>query len=132
MIDAAAEGRAADALAQLDRLIASGEKPHGLFPQIASSLRRFATAAELIETADNERRRLPVRDALSQAGVPPFKLSDAERQLRQIGPPRARNLARWLLAVDLAIKGHNSSDDRARIEIERLIVRLSTAAQRIA
>jgi DNA polymerase-3 subunit delta len=125
MIDAVADGRAAAALAQLERLIAAGEKPHGLLPQMASSLRRFSTAAQLIEAAESEKRRLPLRDALSQAGVLPFKLSDAERQLRQIGRPRAKQLTSWLLAADLAIKGHNSSDDRARIELERLIVRLA-------
>jgi DNA polymerase-3 subunit delta len=125
MIDAVADGRAADALAQLDRLRAAGEKPHALLPQMASSLRRFATAAQLIETAESDRRRLPLRDALSQAGVLPFKLNDAERQLRQIGRPRTKQLTRWLLAADLAIKGHNSSDDRARMELERLIVRLA-------
>ena len=129
MIDAVADGRAADALAQLDRLIAAGEKPHGVLPQMASSLRRFATAAQLIEVAEAEKRRLPLRDALSQAGVLPFKLNDAERQLRQIGRPRAKQLTRWLLAADLAIKGHNSSDDRARIELERLIVRLAGVEQ---
>jgi hypothetical protein len=100
-----------------------------LLPQIASSLRRFATAIELIESAEARRERLPLRNALAQAGVLPFKLNDAERQLRQIGRSRARELTRWLLAADLAIKGHNSSDDRARIELERLIVRLSATAQ---
>ena len=129
MIDAVADGRAADALAQLDRLIAAGEKPHGVLPQMASSLRRFATAAQLIEVAEVEKRRLPLREALSQAGVLPFKLNDAERQLRQIGRPRAKLLTRWLLAADLAIKGHNSSDERARIELERLIVRLAGVEQ---
>jgi DNA polymerase-3 subunit delta len=128
MVDAAADGRAADALSQLDRLITSGEKPHGLLPQMASSLRRFATAVELIESANTQGRRLPTRNALSQAGVLPFKLNDAERQLRQIGRLRARRLTRWLLAADLAVKGHNSSDERARIELERLIVRLSKDA----
>lgn len=125
MIDAAADGRAAVALAELDRLISAGEKPHGLLPQMSSSLRRFALAAGQIEAAEADRRRLPLRDALAQAGVPPFKLSDAERQLRQIGRHRARELTGWLLAADLAIKGHNSADDRARMELERLIVRLA-------
>jgi DNA polymerase-3 subunit delta len=64
MIDAAADGRAAEALAQLDRLIASGEKPHGLLPQMSSSLRRFATALRLIEAAEAERRRITPREAL--------------------------------------------------------------------
>jgi DNA polymerase-3 subunit delta len=128
MIDAAADGRAADALAQLDRLITSGEKPHGLLPQMAPSLRRFAAATSLIEEAEADGRRLPVRDALAQAGVPPFKLSDAERQMRQIARPRAKLLTQWLLAADLAMKGHNSSDERARLELDRLIVKLSSAS----
>jgi len=125
MIDAAADGRAAVALAQLDRLMSAGEKPHGLLPQMSSSLRRFATAAWRIEAAEKDRSRITLRDALVQAGVPPFKLTDAERQLRHIGRARAKELAGWLLAADLAIKSHNSSDDRARMELERIIVRLA-------
>jgi DNA polymerase III subunit delta len=130
MIDAVADGRAADALAQLDRLIAAGEKPHGLLPQMASSLRRFATAMALMDTAEARRQKLPLRNALSQAGVLPFKLNDAERQLRQIGRARTAKLTRWLLAADLAIKSHNSADDAARIELERLIVRLASTNSR--
>jgi DNA polymerase III subunit delta len=130
MTDAAADGRAADALAQLDRVIASGERAHGLLPQMASSLRRFATATNLIEAAEADGRRLPVRDALAQAGVPPFKLGDAERQMRQIARPRAKLLTKWLLAADLAMKGHNSTDERARLEVERLIVKLASSSSR--
>jgi DNA polymerase III subunit delta len=125
MIDAAADGRAADGLLQLDRLMTSGEKPFGLLPQMASSLRRFPTAVQLIEAAEKNRQRLPPREALAQAGVIPFKLGDAERQLRQIGRQRAKQLTHWLLAADLAMKSHNSSDERARMEIERLIIRLA-------
>jgi DNA polymerase-3 subunit delta len=132
MVDAVADGRAADALAQLDRLIASGEKSHGLLPQMASSLRRFATATALIEAAEADGRRLPPREALAQAGVLPFKLTDAERQLRQIGRRRARQLTQWLLAADLAMKSHSSADDRARTELERLIVQLSASAARVS
>jgi DNA polymerase-3 subunit delta len=132
MIDAVADGRAAAALAQLGRLISAGEKPHGLLPQMASSLRRFATAMELVEAAEARRQRLPLRNALSQAGVLPFKLNDAERQLRQIGRARAKQLTRWLLAADLAIKSHNSADDAARIELERLIVRLAASNEKMA
>jgi DNA polymerase-3 subunit delta len=127
MIDAAADGRAADALAQLDRVIAAGEKPHGILPQMASSLRRFAAATSLIEAAEADGRRLPVRDALAQAGVQQWKLNDAERQMKQIARPRAKLLTQWLLAADLAMKGHNSSDERARLELDRLIVKLAGA-----
>jgi DNA polymerase-3 subunit delta len=80
---------------------------------------------QLIEAAEKNRQRLPPREALAQAGVIPFKLGDAERQLRQIGRQRAKQLTEWLLAADLAMKSHNSSDERARMEIERLIIRLA-------
>jgi DNA polymerase-3 subunit delta len=127
LVDAAAEGRAADALGQLHRLIAAGEKPQGLLPQMGHSLRQLATATRLIETAETAGGRLSLRSALEQAGVPPFKLATAERQLRQLGRERAKQLTCWLLAADLAMKSHNSADARARLELERLIVQLSAA-----
>lgn len=129
MIDAAAEGRAADALGQLDRLLAAGEEPHALLPQMASTLRRFAAAVRLIEQSERRRQSMSLSMALKQSGMLPFKLSAAERQLRQIGRPRAKQLYRWLLAADLALKGHNSTKDRARRELETLIVRLGNRPQ---
>jgi DNA polymerase-3 subunit delta len=130
MVDAAAEGRAAAAIEQLGRLIAAGEKPHGLLPQMSHSLRQLAAATQLIEVAEAAGSRISLNSALTQAGVPPFKIATAERQLRQLGRDRARQLTAWLLAADLAIKGPNSADARARIELERLIVRLAAAANR--
>jgi DNA polymerase-3 subunit delta len=125
MIDAAADGRAADALMQLDRLLSAGERPHGIMPQLLSSLRKFALAVRLFEQAERSGSRMSLRDALQRSGIPPFKLPDAERQLKQISRPRARQLYRWLLAADLDSKGYNSADDRARRVIETLILRLS-------
>jgi DNA polymerase III subunit delta len=128
MIDAAADGRAADALQQLDRLIAAGEEAHALLPQMASTLRKFAIAVRLFDQAEQRRQSISIRHALERAGMPPFKLNDAERQLKQIGRPRARRLYRWLLAADLELKGYNSTKDRARRVIEILILRLSRHA----
>ena len=128
MIDAAADGRAADALKQLDRLIAAGDEPHALLPQMASTLRKFALAVRLFDQAERRRQIMTIRHALERAGMPPFKLGDAERQLKQIGRPRARQLYRQLLAADLELKGHNSTKDRARRVIETLIIRLSQQA----
>lgn len=125
MIDAAAEGRAAEALGQLDRLIAAGEQPHALMPQMASTLRRFAMAVRVFEQTEAARGHATLRTALQQAGAPPFKLAAMERQLRQIGRQRARALSSWLLAADLDLKGHNSPQDRARRVLETLIVRLA-------
>jgi len=124
MIDAMADGAAADALAQLDRLLLAGEQPIGLMAQVSSTLRRFSAAACLYQHAEAQGRRMPLRSALEQAGVIKFKLGDAERQLKQIGRARTAQLDRWLLDADLAMKGHNSAPARARLELERLIVRL--------
>ena len=129
MIDAAAEGRAADALNQLDRLLTAGEEPHALLPQMASTFRRFAAAVRVVERGEHDRQNISLRSALEQSGVPPFKLSDAEKQLRQIGRLRAQQLYRWLLAADLELKGHNASGDRARRVLETLIVRLAKDAK---
>ncbi len=128
MVDAAADGRAADALAQLDRLLAAGEEPQGLLPQMASTLRRFAQAVREVERAEARRQPISLRAALERAGVMTFKLGDAERQLRQIGRPRARQLYRWLLAADLAVKGHSSAKEPARRVLEMLILRLARQA----
>ena len=125
MIDAAAEGRARDALEQLDRLLAAGEECHALLPQMASSLRYLAMAVHWFEQAERNGSKPTLRQALQAAGTPPFKLATAQRQLQQIGRDRARRLYDWLLASDLALKGHNSTKQGARRELETLIVRLA-------
>lgn len=128
MIDAVAEGRAAEALNQLDRLLAAGEDPFALLPQMASTLRRFTSAARQYEYAELQRRPISLRTSLEQAGMPVFKIASAESQLKQLGRTRAKQLCRWLLAADLELKGHNSAKDRARRVLETLIVRLSKEA----
>ena len=52
MLDAALDGKTAEALLQLDRLLASGEQPVGLLGQISASLRRFAAATRLVLQAE--------------------------------------------------------------------------------
>jgi len=128
MIDAAADGRSAEALSQLDRLMAAGDEVHALLPQVASSLRKFALAVRLVEQSEHRGRKISPRQALERAGIPPFKLNDSERQLRQIGRQRAKQLYRWLLAADLAIKDYNSGKEASRRVLETLILRLSNQA----
>jgi len=127
MIDAAGDGNAAVALAQLDRLLAAGENPIGILAQMASPLRRMAAAARIIRTAKSAGRRLNLRDAIKQTGpnVWPKAIDAAERQMRQLGSRRAGQIYHWLLETDLALKGTNSSPDRARLVLEQLIVRMS-------
>ena len=127
-VDAAADGNAAEALKQLDRLFAAGEDAFGLLPQMASTLRRFAAAARAFEQAELARRSISLRTALEQSGFLRFKLGDAERQLKQLTRVRSKELLRWLLAADLALKGHNSSKERGRRVLETLVVRLAKQA----
>jgi DNA polymerase-3 subunit delta len=49
----------------------------------------------------------------------------AERQLRQLGRERAARLYRWLLEADLALKGSHSAPHRARLVLEKLLVRMA-------
>ncbi len=128
MIDAAVEGRAAEALRQLDRLLASGEAPLAILPQIASTLRRFAAAVRLFENDEVHQQPLTLRMALEKAGIPKFKLQTAEGQLRQIGRQRARQIFGWLLEADLGMKGYNAGDDQSRRVLETLVLRLSRQA----
>lgn len=128
MLDLAAGGNARQAMVELDHLLSAGEVPISILAQIGSTLRRFAAAARLIEQADLAGRRLSLRQALEGAGFKAFTLSKAESQLRQIGRVRAAQLYRWLLDADLALKGSSSSPARGRLVLERLLIRLSTAA----
>ena len=125
MLDAATVGDAAEAIVQLDRLLLAGEAPIAILGQVASTLRRLAAATRIIETAEVERRRLSLRQALEEAGFKPFVLGKAESQLRQLGRARAGQLYSWLLDADLALKGSSSSPLRARFVLEQLIVRMA-------
>ncbi len=128
MIDAMVEGRAAEAIKQLDRLLAAGEKPIAVLGQVAYSIRKFATASRLVEQAEAAGKRVSLPKIVAEAGFFKFKLDDAVRQLKAIGRARAENLGTWLLEADFAMKDHNSGDESARLELERLIARLSQAA----
>jgi DNA polymerase-3 subunit delta len=125
MLDAMLEGDARSALLQLDHLLQGGEVPIALLAQIGSSLRRLATAARLVEQGERTRRPIALRQALERAGVKPFMLGKVEPQLRRLGRMRAGHLYRWLLEADLALKGSSSSPARARLVLEKLIVRVA-------
>lgn len=128
LMDAAADGDAAEALRQLDHLLQSGEHPVALLGQFAWSLRRYAAATRIYEHAERKGRRVPLADALLEAGFrkwPKEALERAEKQLRQLGRQRALGLYEWLLETDLALKGSHSQEDRARLALEKLFVRLA-------
>ena len=128
MIDAIAAGDARNALLQLDRLTLAGEVPIAMLGQIASTLRRYATATRLIERAEAAGRKPNLHGVLQEAGVKPFAMAKSQAQLLQIGRIRGRKLHRWLLELDIALKGESSSPARARQALEKFIVLLSKQA----
>jgi DNA polymerase-3 subunit delta len=135
LVDAAAAGDAGEALVQLDRLLQSGEHPLALVGSIGWSLRRYAAAVRLFEQAERRGEKMPLREALVQAGVrdwPPGALAASEDRIKQLGRRRAGNLYRWLLELDLSLKGSHSHDDRARWALEQLILRMSKQAAKPA
>ncbi len=128
VIDAAADGDAAEALRQLDMALQTGEHPQALFGQIAWSLRRYAVATRIFAAAERRGQQMPLRDALEQAGFrawPQNALANAERQIKQLGRDRAGKMLQWLLEADLAMKGSHSAPDRARFVLEQLFLRMA-------
>lgn len=127
MIDDVVEGRGPAALKQLDKLISAGEHPIALLAQMASTLRRFASAVRLLEQAERRKQRVVPRQILEQAGFKSFVMDKAERQWRQLGRNRAGGLYKMLLDADLALKGRASAPARARLVLEQFIAKLSSA-----
>lgn len=128
MVDAACDGDAAQALLELDRLLQSGDHPIAIFGQISWSLRRYAAAVRAVEAAERQGKRISLREALLEAGFndwPKGTLDAAETRLKQLGRQRASMLYRWLLDLDLALKGSHSREDRARFALENLFLKMA-------
>lgn len=128
LVDAAAEGDAAKALLELDHLLQAGEVPVAIFGQLAWSLRRFAAATRLVEAAERRKERPNLPAILEQAGFRKFPqgtIEKAQRQLLQLGRLRAGEMNRWLLELDLALKGSHSQEDRSRFALEQFILRMA-------
>ena len=128
MLDAALEGKARDAMVQLDRLLLAGENPIAILAQISATLRRFAAATRLVLQGEQAGRRVGLRATLEQAGFKPFVLRKAEQQLRQLGRHRGQQLYGWLLEADLDLKGNSSVEPR--LILERLIIRLAAGGKK--
>jgi DNA polymerase III subunit delta len=117
ILDTIGEGRTAEALIHLDRLLDQGEEPLRILGAFAMQLRRLAKAARL------NQQGLPLPAALQQAGIQPWAVRGAEQQLKHLGRRRAERLYDWLLEVDFGLKGGSSLPERTLLE--RLVIRLA-------
>jgi DNA polymerase-3 subunit delta len=126
--DAVADGNAADALAQLDHVLQAGEHPLAVTGALAWSLRRYALATRIYRDQKRSGKNPQFREVLLEAGFkdwPLGTLKKAEDRLKQISSARAGQLYRWLLELDLSLKGTHSHERRARWAVERLFLRLA-------
>jgi DNA polymerase-3 subunit delta len=126
--DAVADGRTADALQQLDHVLQAGEHPLAITGSLAWSLRRYALATRIYRELSRTGAKPALREVLLQAGFkdwPPGTLAKAETRLKQITSQRAGQIYRWLLELDLALKGTHSHERRARWAVEQLFLKLA-------
>lgn len=130
LLDRVLDGDVKSTLEQLERLLISGEHPIMILASAAATLRRFAAATRLVTFAQQQRRRISLRDALQEVGVKPFLLNRAESQLRRLGRPRAESLYTKLIEADLALKGDSRLDPR--LIIERLFIHLAVSNEQQA
>jgi DNA polymerase-3 subunit delta len=135
MLDMVFSGNAAGAIQTLDRLLQSGQAPIAVFGGLAYGARQLAAATRIFQLAERRRKPISLNEAITQAGIrdwPRGKVKQTEENLKQLNRHRAGHLYRWLLQLDLSLKGSHSSPAKARLAIEEFIFRLSRAAGQIA
>jgi len=131
LMGAAADGNAGEAIRHMTKLFDAGEKPIALFGQISWSLRRYHVAMRIVERGERVGQKIALPAALEAAGFrkwPADAIASAERQIKQLGRPRVKEILRDLLTIDLALKGSHSKDERGRYLLERLILGMSQQA----
>ena len=128
LVDVALEGNTAEALRQLDKLVAGGEAPIALLAQMAATMRKLAAAAQLLTDADSTKPPISPLLALEKVGVKPFVKAKTAEQLKKLGAKRAKNLIQNLLQADLDMKGGSRSDPR--LILERFVAMISNPQMR--
>ncbi len=127
--DAAAAGKAAEALQHIDKLLRGGQTVFALMPQLSWSLRRLAMATVAVyELEGSTGRRASPRDGLSGSGF--FgDFAKAEAQMKHLKRARLRKLFTWLLEADLKLKLSHSRPPMDRWMLEELICKLAPPAK---
>jgi DNA polymerase-3 subunit delta len=121
IFDAISTGNVKGALAIVDRLFDQGEEPLRILGAMTWQLRKLAQATRLSSQG------ISVGAAVAQAGVPPFKLREAEAQIRHLGRRRLDRLYDWLLQINLDLRGNSPLPPR--ILFERFLLKLARKNQ---
>ena len=127
-IDSAADGEAGKAIELIDQLLKSGEHPLALFGQLSWSLRRYATATEIVMRQMRSGQKANLATAVKQAGFRAWggEIEASQARLKQLGSERASQVIDWLLKADLALKRTHSKADRGRLVLEKLFVKMAS------
>lgn len=115
MTNGVRDGDLPAALEALHQLLHDGEAPLKLLGGISFVFRKLAAATEAA-------RRLPLNDALKEAGVFPGELRQATAYLKRIGRTRAERLLQLLVNTDAGLKGGSRLPDR--VQLEKLLIQL--------
>jgi DNA polymerase-3 subunit delta len=132
--DAIMDGKIAESLLLIDRLISSGEHPLSIFGQLAWSFRRYPRAVEIYDRKQkaihrddpNSKRRPDMNDVLFQSEFYPHQFTSAQLNLKRLGRRKVERIGAWLVELDLMLKGSHSRDERARLAIEKFLFWLET------
>jgi len=116
-LDAATTGQGAQALTYLDGLLASGEYPIRALAGMSTSLLKLHHAGKL------RAARLGLEDACKRAGIPPFAVSNVQKQHAHLGPARVDQIPESLVRADMDLKGGSVLDPR--IVLEMLLLKMA-------
>ena len=117
VIDAATTGKVAEAVADLDLLLASGEYPIKILAAFSAVLLRVHHAGQLRSAHRG------LAEACQTAGIRDFAVDKTRRQHAHLGPARVDQIPAWLLKADLDLKGNSLLDPR--VILEDLLIRLA-------
>lgn len=117
MLDAVRDGQTGRALQNLEKLLKAGESPVKVLAGVTYTFRKFAEATELA------RQRVPLREALLNAGVFSSAVGPGEQYLKRLGFERASRILQWLIEADADMKGGSRVDPT--VLLERLFIRLA-------
>src|SRR5271165_639120 len=116
-LDAATTGHAAEAINDLDHLLASGEFPVRVLAAFSTSLLKIHHAGRL------RAFRIQLDEACRMAGIRDFAIEKTRRQHAHLGPSRVDRLPAVLLKADLDLKGGTLLDPR--VVLEELLIWLA-------
>ena len=113
ILDAIADGRAADGFAVLGQLFRDGDDEMKILGGLAFQLRKLGQVAERVAAGDS------LGQAMDAANVTkwPAARQGIERQLRHLGLRRARQIPDWLVEINLGLKGGSELPRRMQLEL---------------